>query len=136
MLLPTAITAARPRPRLADLAHMTRNWLQFRPIVLQFSFPRSPYASNITNIHNYYSHRIYAIAVWSLYDRAFFLFHFDLISKRLHCIVRVCMCVCLCICVLFGVLCLFFFFFSFFFLGGPDCSGVSPCEGETGLWEL
>lgn len=28
--------------------------MQFRPIVLQFSLPRSPYASNITNIHNYY----------------------------------------------------------------------------------
>ena len=41
-------------PRLAVLGHMTRNWLQFRPVVRQFSLPRSPYASNITNIHNYY----------------------------------------------------------------------------------
>lgn len=32
---------------------MTRNWLQFRPIVVQFSLPRSPYATIITNIHNY-----------------------------------------------------------------------------------
>lgn len=34
---------ARTR-RLVNLDHVTRNWLQFRPIVLHFSLPGSPYA--------------------------------------------------------------------------------------------
>lgn len=38
---------------MAVSGHVTRNWLQFHPIVVQFSLPRSPYATIITNIHNY-----------------------------------------------------------------------------------
>lgn len=81
-----------PGSLLAVLSHMTRNWLQFRPIVVQFSLPRSPYASNITNIHNYYMDpantplrsRVYVILCF-FFCFYFFRSHIEVCVFSLYC---------------------------------------------------
>lgn len=96
---------------------MTRNWLQFLPIVVQFSLPRSPYATNITNIHNYDIAAAFPPFQPEAY--VFFSLHFLMISflGKPYWVV--------CVCARAPMSVSSFIFFVL----GKDCSGVSPCEG-------
>lgn len=96
--------------------------MQFRPIVLQFSLPRSPYASNITNIHNYYIVTAFTTLRSGTYMlvRFLFLFVFYFFYKGILC------------CVYAGArVCIFLFCILPW-----DCSRVLAFEGETGFEEL